>query len=242
MKTISLPLVAITLGFLSMLSIEASAEETWIDLNLDASEVRSAPPTAPFATGAISHGLAAVNVTAENKLEVAKDAEGFPGKALRFIKGSSEPRTPRAIFVNSPGLMTSGKVRFTWESAVHSFTASPKFPGFEALMNFGLLDATGTPFFSWYYLITGDSTGGIFGCGNQKLGKWAINQKQQFEIIIDLDSHKAEIKIDGTEVGSPVDIPAANGLRLVQFSDGTGLAFYGSTYTAMMAHFKMTKL
>jgi hypothetical protein len=239
-KHLSFATLVMSLFFLRPLG--AVAQEVWVDMNFDNVEAGSPPPAEKFQPGTVSHSLDSVSTTGSNQLLVIKDAPGFPGKALHFVKGSPEPRTPRAVFVNQPGLVKSGKVSFTWDAALESFTSSDKFPGFEALLSFGLMDAVGKPFFNLYYLVGPDKTTGVFGSSNQKLGSWTLGTKQQFEVTIDLDSSTAIVKIDGVEVGGPISLPTPDGLRLVQFSDGTGLAFYGSQFAATIANFKMTKL
>jgi hypothetical protein len=230
----------VILGSLSLSFAAQAAEKTLIDLTFEPSQAGSPPPTATFDSAKINHSLESVTVTDSNKLEVVKDAPGFPGLALRLVKESEEPRTPRAVFVNSPGLLKTGKIRFTWDAQMDSFAPSAKFPGAEALLNFLLMDAGGKPFFVFYYLVDSTNTGGNFSNGGPKAGSWKIGAKQKFEVVIDFDASTANAKIDGSAVGTEQKFSATDGLRVVQFVDGTGLAYYGSKFTATVANFKMT--
>ncbi len=164
----------------------------------------------------------------------------FDSQALRFTKTSDEPRTPKAVLVNSPGLIKSGKVRFAWESELNSFEASAKFPGYEALLTLALIDTTGKPFYTLSYLVGPDKASGFFGSLGQKVGSWTVGKKQQIELLIDLDAGTASVKIDGATAGDDQKFTATDGLRLIQLTDGAGLAFYGSKFTATVAHFKMS--
>lgn len=235
-----LPFAVLLVGLLFFRSL-AFGEEVWIDMNLDSAEAGSAPPIEKFQPGKDAHSLDSLYTTDRNNVVVVKDAPDFPGKALRFVKGSSEPRTPRAVFANNPGLLNSGKVRFSWESSLESFTPSGSFPGFESLLSFGLMDATGTPFFNFYYLVGKDQTSGVFGCLGEKVGSWGMGNRQKIEITVDFDAADVAIKIDDHEVGT-VKFKPADGLRVVQFADGTGMAFYGSEFSAIVSNFKMTRL
>jgi hypothetical protein len=235
-------LAFITISLMVLLfSYTAQAEEkTLIELTFDPSQAGSPPPTAPFNPGAVNHSLESTVVTDANKLEVVKDVPGFSGPALRFTKESEEPRTPKAVFVNSPGLLKTGKVRFTWDAQIDSFAPSAKFPGTEALLTFVVMDAGGKPFSVFYYLVDSTSAGGTFSNGGPKTGSWKIGAKQQFELLLDLDASTANAKVDGTALGTEQKFTATDGLRVVQFADGAGLAFYGSKFTATLANFKMT--
>lgn len=241
--TIFIPLAAAIFGSLLTCMPGAKADDTLIDLNFESTEPKSEPATEPFQVGIVNHTLESTSVTETNKLEVIKDAPGFPGKALHFIKGSAEPRTPAAVLVNKPGgLLSSGKVRFSWEAATDSFTASDKFPGFEALLTFVLMDRVGKPFFNLYYLVGKDQTNGVISSGDKKFGAWNMGEKQTFEVTVDLDKRTALIKVDGSEVSEEIALPDFDGLRVVQFTDGTGLAYYGGLFTATVGNFKMTQL
>jgi len=44
------------------------------------------------------------------------------------------------------------------------------------------------------------------------------------------------------EAGTDLHFTPADGLRVVQFTTGNGLAFYGGKFTASLANFKMTRL
>lgn len=233
---------AVCLGSLVLCSTANAEEATWISLNLDSAEAGSPPPTAPFALGNISQSLESVSVTESNKLQVVADAPGFSGKALRFIKGSADLRTPSATFVNKPGLAKSGKVKFSWESDIESFSAGEKFPGFEALLTFVLRDGNGSPFFTLYYLVNSSQSGGIFGSGSRKLGTWSLGEKQKVEVVVDLDAKTSLVTVDDVPLGEFETLAPTDGLRVVQFSDGAGLACYGSKFTATIANFKMTSL
>lgn len=239
MKTRLLTLAAFSF---SLGASALAAENTLIDLDLAAAQAGNPPPTETFNPDSVNNAIESTTLAEGNDIQVVSDAPGFPGKALRFIKGAEEPRTPSAVLVNHPGLVTSGKVRFTWEADLESFTAGEKFPGFEALLTFVLRDGGGKPFFTFYYLVDGTEAGGTFGCGGQKLGAWSLGTKQQFEVTLDLDAGTALVKVDGEQVGEEQKIDAQDGLRVVQFSDGAGLAYYGSKFTATMAKFKMTTL
>jgi hypothetical protein len=230
----------VVLGSFSLTCVAQAEEKTLIDLTFEPGQAGSAPPTATFDPAKVNHSLESVSVTESNKLEVVKDAPGFPGLALRLVKDSEEPRTPRAVFVNSPGLLKTGKVRFTWEAQIESFAPSAKFPGSEALLNFVLMDAGGKPFFVFYYLVDNTNAAGSFSNGGPKAGSWKIGAKQKFEVVIDFDASTANAKIDGSAVGTEQKFSATDGLRVVQFVDGTGLAYYGSKFTATVANFKMT--
>ncbi len=237
-KSLSFAILAI--AALSPLPACAAEEETYIKLELDTAEPGSPPPLAPFMAGSVGHSLDTLTATEANRVVVAKDLPDFPGKSLHFIKESSEPRTPRAVFASSHGLVTSGKVRFTWDAALESFSASELFPGFEALLTFGLMDNVGTPFFNFYYLVGKEQTSGVFGCLGEKVGEWRAGNKQHFDLLLDFDAGAATITIDGKEAGV-VKFKAPEALRVVQFSDGTGLAFYGSQYKAVISNFTMTR-
>jgi len=219
------------------------AEDNWINLTLESSEVGKAPSTQPFDKGSVQTEVASLVVTENNKVEVVKDPD-FTGKALRFTKTAPDPRTPWAILANDPAMASSGKFRFSWEASINSFASVAKFPGFEALLNFVLLDRTGTPFFNFYYLVGRDETSGTFGSGNRKIfTPWTAGTKQKFEVDLDLDAKTATIKIDGEQVGDPVALPPnADGLRVVEFTDGTGIANYDGNFTATVGNFKMTQL
>jgi hypothetical protein len=71
---------------------------------------------------------------------------------------------------------------------------------------------------------------------------WTIGAKQQFELVLDFDTGAATIKIDGTEYPLEQKLETGDGLRIVQFCDGTGLAYYGSKFTATLGQFKMVTL
>lgn len=213
-----------------------------IDLTFDASAVGKPVATKPFDPATVSHTIDSVSVTAANKLDVVKDAPEMTGPALRFTKDSDEPHSPRVVLANVPGLVKNGKVRFTWDAEMNSFADSPKFPGFEALLTFALTDTSGKPFYNLCYLVGPDKTSGFFGALGDKIGTWTMGKKQQIEVLIDLDAGTASVKIDGNAAGTDQKFTATDGLRLIQFSDGAGLAFYGSKFTATIAHFKMTWL
>lgn len=242
MKSLRKPLAfaLLALTTLSPLTLCAADEETYIELDLSNAEAGTTPPLVPFQTGVVGHSLDSLVATDANRIEVAANLPEFSGKSLHFIKSSSEPRSPRAVFASTHGLVTSGKVRFTWDAAIESFTTSDNFPGFEALMTFGLLDNVGAPFFNFYYLVGKDQTSGVFGCLGEKVGEWKAGNKQHFDLLLDFDSGTATILIDEKEVGV-VKFKAPEALRVVQFSDGTGLAFYGSQYNAVISNFKMTR-
>lgn len=231
------------LGQLPVVATVARAEENWINLTFESSDAGSAPFTQPFNKGSVQTEVASLAVTENNKVEVVKDAD-FTGKALRFTKTAPDPRTPWAILANDPAMANSGKFRFSWEACINSFASVAKFPGFEALLNFVLLDRTGTPFFNFYYLVGRDETSGTFGSGNRKIPTpWASGTKQKFEVDLDLDAKTATIKIDGEQVGDPISLPpSADGLRVVEFTDGTGIANYDGSFTATVGNFKMTQL
>ena len=238
--TRSLSLAAIAASLLTV--SPAFADDTLIDLNFEAMDAGSPPPVSAGSLPA-TQALDSVFTTDNNKLKVVKDSPEFPGKALQFIKGAADPRTPRAVFANTVGLVTSGSVRFTWEASMNSFEASEKFPGFESTLSFVLMDAVGKPFFNFYYLVNSSQTAGIFGSMGKKLGSWSMGSKQQFEVTVDLDNGTAVIKVDGTEVGDEtIHFERGEGLRVVQFTDGAGLAFYGSRFSATIDNFKMTRL
>jgi hypothetical protein len=222
----------------------ARAEDNLINLTLESSEAGGAPSTQNFDRGTVQTEVANLLVTDKNRVEVVKDAADFPGKALRFIKTAPDPRTPWAILVSDKELATAGKFRFTWDACIDSFSSVAKFPGFEALLNFVLLDRTGTPFFNFYYLVGRDETSGTFGSGNRKiLTPWMGATKQKFEVVVDLDAKTATIKIDGDQVGEEISLPPnMDGLRVVEFTDGTGVANYDGNFTATVANFKMTQL
>lgn len=239
MKNRSLLLLALGCSLLSFQG--ARAESDWIDLTLDTAQAGSPPPLEKFDKGAVSHTVESLAVTENNKVLVLADAPNFPGKSLQFTKAAPDPRTPWAFLVNNPNLASAGKFRFTWEACIDSFNSSEKFPGFEALLTFVLCDRFGVPFFNLYYLVSRDESSGVFASGNKKFGQWYAGQKQKFEVELDLDAKTATIKIDGEQVGDPVPIKG-EGLRVVQFTDGTGLANYGSKFTATVSHFKMTEL
>jgi len=240
MKT-SLYSVLVASFLLTPLALKA--EDNWIDLTLESSTAGSPPAVEKFEKGSTNHTVQSLAVTDSNKVEVVVNAPNFSGKALQFTKAASDPRTPWAVLVNSPGLATGGKFRFTWEAEIDSFTSKEKFPGFEALLTFVLSDKTGTPFFNLYYLVGRDESSGVFASRNLKFGTWIAGQKQQFEVTVDLDEKTATIKIDGDQVGDVIHLPATmDGLRVVQFCDGTGLANYGGKFTATLAGFKMTQL
>lgn len=242
-SVLSLPLVATLFGSLFVGMPGVKADDTLIDLSFESTEPKNEPTTEPFQMGIVNHTLESISVTDTNKLEVIKDAPGFPGKALHFTKGSAEPRTPAAVLVNKPGgLLSSGKVRFSWEAATDSFTASEKFPGFEALLTFVLMDRVGKPFFNLYYLVGKDQTSGVISSGDKKFGAWNMGEKQTFEVTVDLDKKTALIKIDGSEVSEEITLPDFDGLRVVQFTDGAGLAYYGGLFTATVGNFKMVQL
>lgn len=235
-------LVTTVIGCLFIYLSEVQAEQTLIDLTFEAQEAGQPPTTESFQMDSVNHALESASTIDSNRLEVVKDAPNFPGKSLRFIKGSDEPRTPTAVLVNKPDLLTSGKVRFTWEASLDSFTPSEKFPGFEALLTFVLMDRFGKPVFNFYYLVGKDQESGSFGYGDQKSDTWHLGEKHAFEVTLDLDKNSASLKIDGADVASDISVPATGGLRVVQFSDGAGLAFYGSRFTATIGNFKMTQL
>ncbi len=239
---ISLSLVAALIGSLLACPFTSQAEETLIDLNFESTEPNNPPVTETFQETGTNHTLETTNVTSGNKLEVVKDVTNFPGKALRFTKTSAEPRSPAAVMVNKPGFMSSGRVRFTWDAAMESFTPGDKFPGFEALLTFVLMDRVGRPFFNMYFLVGKDQTTGVIGCADQKFGTWSIGEKLSFAVTLDLDKKTAVVEIDGAQAGQEISIPDADGLRVVQFTDGAGLAFYGGQFTATVGNFKMTKL
>ncbi len=228
---------------LILMPLALKAEDNWIDLTLESSTAGSPPAVEKFEKGNVGHSVQSLAVTDNNKVEVVTNAPNFPGKALQFTKTAADPRTPWAVMASSPGLATGGKFRFTWEAQIDSFNSNEKFPGFEALLTFVLSDKTGTPFFNLYYLVGRDESSGTFASGNTKFGKWMAGQKQRFEVTVDLDEKTATIKIDGDQVGDVIHLPATmDGLRVVQFCDGTGLANYGGKFTATLAGFKMTQL
>jgi hypothetical protein len=235
-------LLAVASMSLSVFAPLAARADDLIDLTFESTEPNNPPVTEPFQTTQVNHTLESISVTANNRLEVVKNAPNFLGKSLRFIKGSPEPRTPTAGLVSKPGLITSGKVRFSWSAAIDSFTPGEKFPGFEALLTFVLLDRVGKPFFNLYFLVGKDLNSGILVSGTQKFGPWQMGEKQDFEVTIDFDKKTASVSINGTQVSDDMALPDADGLRVVQFTDGTGLAFYGSQFTATMGGFKMIQL
>jgi len=241
MKLLTPSLAFAVLALTALFSLPVRAEEeTYIELELSTVEAGNPPPLASFQPGVVGHTLDDLVATDANRVVVASDLPEFPGKSLHFIKGSPEPRTPRAVFASSHGLVTSGKARFTWDAAIESFTASENFPGFEALLTFGLMDNVGTPFFNFFYLVDRDQNSGVFGCLGEKVGQWTAGNKQHFDLLLDFDAGTATITIDGKEAGV-VKFKAPEALRVVQFSDGTGLAFYGGQYNAVISNFKMTR-
>jgi len=237
-KPLAFALLALTT--LSPLSLGAAEEEVYIKMDLTTAEVGAPPVRIPFQPGIVGQSLDDLVATDENRVEVAKDLPDFPGKSLHFIKGSPEPRTPRAVFAGVHNLVTSGKVRFSWDAAIETFSPHEKFPGFEALLTFGLLDNVGMPFFNFFYLVDKDLTSGIFGSLGEKMGHWQAGSKQHFDILLDFDSGTATISIDENEVGT-VQFKTGEPLRIVQFTDGTGLAFYGGQFKAVISNFKMTR-
>ena len=232
--------ISICLASLSFCAVAQAQEKPLIDLTFNAAAVGKPPATASFDLSSVNHSVESIAVTDTNKLEVVNGAPDLVGPALRFTKGSEEPRTPKTVLVNSPGLVKSGKVRFTWEAKLNSFEASAKFPGHEALLTLVLSDATGKPFYTLSYLVGPDKTSGFFGSLGQKIGSWTVGKKQQIELLIDLDAGTASVKIDGASAGDDQKITTTDELRVVQFTDGAGLAYYGSKFTATVAHFKMT--
>lgn len=237
------PLYSLLAVSLMLTPLTLKAEDNWIDLTLESSPAGSPPAVEKFEKGNVNHSVQSLAVTDNNKVEVVMNAPNFPGKALQFTKAAPDPRTPWAVLASNPGLATGGKFRFTWEAEIDSFTSNEKFPGFEALLTFVLSDKTGTPFFNLYYLVGRDESSGVFASGSAKFGKWVTGQKQRFEVMVDLDEKTATIKIDGEQAGDVIHLPATmDGLRVVQFCDGTGLANYGGKFTATLAGFKMTQL
>ncbi len=114
----------------------ARAEENWINLTLESSDVGSAPSTQSFSKGTVQTEVASLAITDKNRVEVVKDAADSPGKALRFIKTAPDPRcTPWAILVSDKELATSRQVSFHLGRQHRLVQLVAKFPGFEALLN-----------------------------------------------------------------------------------------------------------
>lgn len=235
---------SVILSHLVIAGASVHAEETLVNLTLETSEPNAAPMTQKYASGVVATEVDSLRVSENNKVIVVKDSPGYTGKALRFIKDAPDPRTPWAILLSDTALPATGKYKFTWESSIDSFSSSEKFPGGEALLNFVLLNRSGAPFLSFFYLVGKDEAGGIFGFGNKKLpANWIIATKQQFEVLLDLDAKTVTIKVDGDQIGEPFPLPPnADGLRIVEFTDGTGIANYDGKFTATVANFKMTSL
>lgn len=235
---------SIFLGQMVLAEPTARAEETLVNLTLETSQPDSAPMTQKYASGVAATEVDSLRVSENNKILVIKDPPGYTGKVLRFVKDAPDPRTPWAVLLSDTALPATGKYKFTWEASIDSFSSSEKFTGAEALLNFVLLNRSGAPFLSFFYLVGKDEAGGIFGFGNKKLPvNWIIATKQQFEVLLDLDAKTVTVKIDGDQIGDALPLPpSADSLRIVEFTDGTGIANYDGKFTATVANFKMTSL